>query len=195
MAMTKTTGRGGDAPLFAWGDALRTARARRRRLVRRSGLVLGVIVAVAATIVAPPLPRLVWNASASAPVGLYAVRPGVVLGRGDMVVAWSPAAVRPLAAERHYLPQNVPLVKRVAGIAGDEICALGSTIYRDGVAVAARKRFDGRGRSLPAWRGCRILRGSEIFLLNDTPDSFDGRYFGTTEGRDFIGKARLLWAQ
>jgi type IV secretory pathway protease TraF len=29
----------------------------------------------------------------------------------------------------------------------------------------------------------------------DAPASFDGRYFGVTEGRDIVGKARLLWAR
>jgi type IV secretory pathway protease TraF len=33
-----------------------------------------------------------------------------------------------------------------------------------------------------------------IFLLmTETPDSFDGRYFGPTLGQDVIGRATPLW--
>lgn len=164
-------------------------------LVRRGGAAAVTIAAVCATIVAPPLPRLVWNASASAPLGLYAVTPGAPLARGDMAVARLPHAMRRLAAARHYIPENVPLVKRVGGVAGDEMCALGGTIYRDGQAIAVRKASDAHGRPLPVWHGCRMLRGSQVFLLMDAPDSFDGRYFGITQGSDIVGKARLLWAR
>src|SRR3546814_1556457 len=41
------------------------------------------------TMAFPPAPRLVWNASASAPIGLYAVTPGAPVGPGDMVIARS----------------------------------------------------------------------------------------------------------
>jgi conjugative transfer signal peptidase TraF len=182
------------APLFTWGDALRAARHRRRTLrVRGIVLMLGAAL-LGATIIAPPTPRLVWNASASAPVGLYRVSPSVPLARGNMVVAWAPSHARSLAAARHYLPANVPLVKRVTGVAGDEICALGRSIYRDGRLIAVRRLKDGKGRTMPHWQGCRILRGGDLFLLMDAPDSFDGRYFGMTDGSDIIGKAQLLWA-
>ena len=43
--------------------------------------------------------------------------------------------------------------------------------------------------------GCVRLRGDQRFLLMDAPASFDGRYFGVTEGTDIVGKARLLWAR
>ena len=38
-----------------------------------------------------------------------------------------------------------------------------------------------------------VLRGRQLFLLMDSPSSFDGRYFGSTDGEDVIGKATLLW--
>ena len=45
---------------------------------------------------------LVWNASASAPVGFYRVQAGGPIDRGDMVVAWTPEPARSLAARRRY---------------------------------------------------------------------------------------------
>jgi len=183
-----------DLPLFAWGEALRAVRRRRRTLTRRAALVALGCACLAGTIVVPPLPRLVWNASASAPLGLYRVAPGGAVARGDMVVARTPISVRGLAARRHYLPANVPLVKRVAGVPGDRICAAGVTITVNGRLLAPRRVRDRLGRPLPWWHGCRTLRDGAVFLLMaEAPDSFDGRYFGPSDARDIIGKASPLW--
>ncbi|SDA25393.1 S26 family signal peptidase [Sphingomonas sp. NFR15] len=183
-----------DLPLFAWGHALRAARARRMTLRCRAA-VLGVgITCLGLTIALPPLPRLVWNATASAPIGLYAVSPGATLERGDMVIAWPPVEVRHLAASRRYLPANVPLVKRVVGIAGDTICGVDRVVTVNGRPVAKRRTADAAGRPLPAWQGCIRLAPSMVFLLmTKTPDSFDGRYFGPTLAQDVVGKATPLW--
>jgi len=183
-----------DLPLFAWGAALRAARRRRTMLVRRSLFIAFGCACVGATIAAPPLPRLVWNASASAPLGLYAVAPGVPITRGDMVIARVPQDVRDLAARRHYIPANVPLVKRVAAVPGDVVCASGSAIGVNGEVVARRLGSDRAGRPLPRWAGCRTLRnGAVLLLMTVRPDSFDGRYFGPTGPEDVLGKATLLW--
>lgn len=191
--MTGRRNRAGDTPLLAWGDALRADKIRRSKLRKRIAITGGGIVILLASAALPPAPRLVWNASASAPVGLYGVSPGAAADPGDMVIARVPDPFRLLAAERRYLPMNVPLVKRVKAIAGDEICALGQEIFVNGRWTAERRVADGQGRPMPAWSGCIRLRGGQLFLLMDNPASFDGRYFGATEGRDVIGKARLLW--
>ncbi|MDE8652171.1 S26 family signal peptidase [Novosphingobium album (ex Liu et al. 2023)] len=186
---------GVDAPLLAWGDALRAAKVRRRKLGRRIAVLAAGGAVLLASAVFPPTPRLVWNASASAPIGLYAVSPEDLAEAGDMVIARVPAPHRRLAATRRYLPMNVPLVKRVAAAAGDEVCALGQEIFVNGRWTAERRVADGAGRPMPMWSGCVRLRGRQLFLLMDTPASFDGRYFGVTEGIDVIGKARLLWTR
>jgi len=185
--------RTGDAPLLDWGDALRAAKLRRRRLGRRSAIIGAGIAIVLTSAALPPAPRLIWNASASAPIGLYAVSPGAPAKPGDMVIARVPERFRRLAAERRYLPMNVPLVKRVIAYAGDEVCALGQDIFVNGRWTAERRVVDGMGRPMPIWTGCERLHGPQLFLLMDNPASFDGRYFGPTEGKDIVGKARLLW--
>lgn len=181
-----------ERPLVFRLAAARAARTRRLRLVRRAaGLALGAAI-LGATVVARPAPRLVWNASASAPIGFYVITYRSAIRRGSMVLARLPMPVRRFAAERHYLPFNVPLVKHVAGVVGDRICARGATIFRDGEPIAARKVRDMHGRPLPSWHGCRRLRDGELFLLNAPADSFDGRYFGVTTSADVIGKAHKL---
>lgn len=191
--MTGRRKRASDAPLLAWGEALRAAKTGRARLRRRIAITGGGIAVLLATLAVPPAPRLVWNASASAPIGLYAVTPGATVERGDMVVARIPGRFRAFAAERRYLPMNVPLVKRVVADAGDEVCALGREIFVNGGRAAERRLADRHGRPLPTWSGCLRLHGRQLFLLMDDPASFDGRYFGVTEERDIVGKARLLW--
>ncbi|TCP65484.1 S26 family signal peptidase [Sphingomonas sp. PP-CE-1G-424] len=185
-----------DLPLFAFGDALRAARRQRRTIVRRS-VAIGIgLVCVGLTIACPPRPRLVWNASASAPIGLYAVAPGDTVARGDMVIARTPISVREMAARRHYIPANVPLVKRVAGVPGNRICGIGNGVFVDGRRVATRLAHDASGRPLPWWTGCRTLTdGALLLLMAETPDSFDGRYFGPTSASDVVGKATALWVR
>lgn len=185
-------------PLFAWEKqrwAERQRMARVRRIWLRRTTLLGIgMTALGLTIARPPLPRLVWNASASAPIGLYAVSPGTAPGRGDMVIAWPPAAARQFAAHRRYLPANVPLVKRVVAVAGDTICGVDRTVTVNGRRVALRRAADAAGRPLPAWQGCiRLAPGMVFLLMTETPDSFDGRYFGPTAARDIIGRATPLW--
>ena len=194
--MTRRTDRGPQLPLLAWGDQLRAQRAKRRRLGRRIAIIGAGITALGLTAALPPAPRFVWNASASAPIGLYAVTPGADADPGDTVIARVPEPWRILAASRRYLPANVPLVKRVAAGPGDEICALGQEIFINGRRAAERVAADPRGRPMPWWSGCVRLRAHQFFLLmTRNPASFDGRYFGLTESSQIIGKARPLWTR
>ena len=178
------------------GEDLRRILAVRRRRRRRLAIatLAGMSALPLAATVAWPVPRLlVWNASASAPLGLYAVRPHVPIRRGDMVIAWTPEPARSLAAVRHYLPQNVPVVKRSVAVAGDRVCAAGRTVSINGKVAAIRRNADAAGRPLPSWAGCRRLVDGEHLLLMDHPASFDGRYFGVTQATDILGAARLVW--
>lgn len=183
------------APNIA-GDLRRIA-ARRRHRQRLALAVLagGIAAALAASIPWKPPILFLWNASASAPVGLYRLHAGDPLQRGDMVIAWMPGPARDLAASRHYLPANVPLVKRVAAAAGDRVCAAGRAISINGRHVAMRQGSDAAGRPMPWWSGCRKLRRHEYFLMMDSAFSFDGRYFGMSRRDDVLGRAELLWAK
>jgi type IV secretory pathway protease TraF len=101
--------------------------------------------------------------------------------------------MRLVAARRRYLPLRVPLVKRVGAVAGDRVCAVGEAVSINGRTTTQRRNEDALGRPLPWWTGCETLSDGEILLLSPAAASFDGRYFGVTNGRDVIGQARLLW--
>ena len=178
------------------GD-LRPLVARRRRRRQRltiAALAMAGSVPCAATLVSVPMPRLVWNASASSPRGLYRVVDRVRPTRGDIVLAKLPPAIAALAARRGYLPAGVPLVKRVAAGPGDRVCARGARLFIDHRLAALRKTVDRSGRKLPAWRGCRRLGTDEILLLGEHPWSFDGRYAGPTRRDDVLARVVLVWA-
>ena len=155
---------------------------------------LTVVLLVLASLVARPRPLLLWNASASAPVGLYFVGGKAKLARGDMAIARLPAGLRLFAARRGYLPMNVPLVKRVVGVAGDRVCAAGDKVRVNGSVVARRLAIDAREREMPWWSGCvSLAEGDYLFVMSDSPASFDGRYFGVSRVEDVVGEAVLLW--
>lgn len=163
----------------------------RRALVLALGV--GALGALAAPALLRPVPRLVWNASASAPVGLWRIAPGEVPAVGDYVAAIAPPAARLLAAQRGYLPANVPLIKTVAAAGGDLVCTAGPRLLVNGVVVAERRKADARGRPLPWWRGCRRLEDGAVLVLSPSVDGFDSRYFGPVSRTAVIGKATPLW--
>ncbi len=68
-----------------------------------------------------PTPRLAWNASASTPIGLYAIRRLPVAHTGDLVVITPPAVLAGWLARGHYLPEKVLLVKQDKLVRSTEI--------------------------------------------------------------------------
>lgn len=135
--------------------------------------------------------KLVYNASASAPIGFYWIDQVSVL-RGDTVLIRLPEHVRELVESRLYLPPNVPLIKRVMGIKGDKICRKGQEVMINNVSVLVALSEDDQGQKLPVWRGCTTLGLDSFFLLQNHPKSFDGRYFGPLDRTLIIGRARKL---
>lgn len=138
--------------------------------------------------------RLVWNASASTPVGLYLVVPVGELEVADLVMVAPPEPLARFLAERGYMPTNVPLMKRVVGLPWQQICRAGSTVTVDGITIGEALPRDRHGRDLPVWQGCRVLAEDEVFLMNPSvPGSLDGRYFGPLPAGSITGRAVPLW--
>ncbi|UNU44488.1 S26 family signal peptidase [Sphingopyxis sp. YF1] len=142
-----------------------------------------------------PAPRLLWNASASAPIGLYRVDTGARPAAGDLVAIEPPPPLGDWLAQRGYLPRGVPLLKRVAGVPGQRICRTGAFVTIDGHGAARAVARDRLRRPLPIWLGCRIIGRGEFFLLNAAPDSLDGRYFGAISATGLVGVAQPIWTR
>lgn len=141
-------------------------------------------------------PCLIWNVTASAPVGFYVVVQVSALHRGDLVLAVPPPSVQRFAAQRDYLPIGVPLVKHIGALGGDDVCSTDNVITINGHIAARRLTGDHLHRLLPAWTGCRTLSNSQLLLLNeDVATSFDGRYFGPTATSAVMGRLVPLWTR
>ena len=163
-----------------------------RRAVALFVMAVGVAF-ITFTMTARPMPRLLWNASASVPIGLYGIEPPGKLAVTNLVVAAAPELAT-FFAERGYLPLGVPLIKRILALPGQSVCRTGLLITVDGKAVGTALAQDSRGRALPVWQGCRLIARDEVFLMNsDEAGSLDGRYFGPIPVTAIVGRALPLW--
>ena len=143
-----------------------------------------------------PAPRLIWNASASVPIGLYALRPIGELHVGDLLVITPPEPLARFLDERDYLPKGVPLLKRVLALPGHSVCRSEGVITVDGTVMGDVLDRDHLGRPLPYWQGCRVIADGEIFVMNRQPeDSLDSRYFGPLPVTSIVGRAAPLWTR
>ncbi|WP_342739931.1 S26 family signal peptidase [Bradyrhizobium sp. B117] len=141
-----------------------------------------------------PAPRLIWNATASTPIGLYALQPLGGLRDLELVAVRLPEPIASFLADGGFLPNGVPLLKHVMALPGQTVCRSGDTVSVDHVDVGAAHDRDHLGRPLPRWSGCHTLEPGEVFLMNPTvPDSLDGRYFGALPVTSIVARAVPLW--
>lgn len=159
--------------------------------VRLTVAALG-LGAIAFAVLADVRPHVVWNGSESVDRGFYQIEDGP-MKRGDLVLTRIPEWAETLAWERHYYPQNIPLLKRIVAAQGDRICRIGAKIIVNGASVATAKKTDSLGHDMPLWNGCRVLDADKILLINAHAGSFDGRYFGATDRSLIIGRAVPVW--
>lgn len=104
-------------------------------------LSYGVVMAASVSLlgvasIASFAPRLIWNASASTPVGFYTIGEVGNLEVTDLVAVDAPEPLATFLSDGGYLPRGVPLLKRVA--------ALGTAGLSDRARHHRRRRADGR---------------------------------------------------
>lgn len=167
--------------------------------MRRFGWVMSTLVAslgIGASALFHPMPRLIWNASPSVPIGLYTVHPAGALHLTELVVVQPPEALADFLEERHYLAKGVPTLKRILALSGQALCRVGRTITVGGFTVGEALDHDSLSRPLPAWQGCRVVASGQVFLMNRQSEaSFDGRYFGPLPASTIVGRADPLWTR
>jgi conjugative transfer signal peptidase TraF len=139
-------------------------------------------------------PSYIWNASESVPIGLYRLQAARRLDVAELVAVRPPEPLTTFLDLNGYLPNGLPMLKRVLALPGQTVCRTGLTIVVDNIEIGQARDRDGRGRPLPVWQGCHILAAGEIFLMNwQSADSFDGRYFGPIPASAVIGQAIPVW--
>jgi conjugative transfer signal peptidase TraF len=155
-----------------------------------------VVTLLVGTMLLRPASWLIWNASASVPIGLYAVRSAGTLYASELVLVRPPDALAAFLQERGYLALGVPLLKHVLALPGQSVCRTDRTITVDDRAIGNALDRDRMGRDLPTWQGCRIVAEGQVFLMNPmSVYSFDGRYFGLLPASAIVGQLVPLWIE
>jgi len=95
---------------------------------------------------------------------------------------------------------DVPFIKRVIGVAGDEVELRDGLVYVNGVAIDEPYIFEDQGGppqvSLPAPGGAThwLIPDGELFVMGDhREDSADSRNFGPIEVSHVVGRAWLRY--
>ncbi len=134
-----------------------------------------------------------YNGTPSMPVGVY-LRTSASITPGAIVTVRATDVAPEYAAARSFTKPGNRFLKRIAAATGDVVCAYGPNVWINGEALPERQRQDGSGRTLPRWSGCLTLSHGQVLLLGETPDSFDGRYWGPTPVSKIEGVWRRLGA-
>jgi len=162
----------------------------RETVWRRRWPILALVTAVSALSLGGAFaarPVLLFNLTPSEPTGLYVETPDRPAD-GRLVAFEAPAAAFPYADGRLGYLRHTPLLKAVAGVAGDEVCTLAGRLRINGRDRAPIAAHDGLGVALPHWSGCRRLAANELFVFSDrVSNSFDSRYFGPVNRSAVIG--------
>ncbi len=133
----------------------------KRRIILGGGAALCALLLPA---IHRPTLRLVWNVTASVPIGLYRVLPDETPDRGELVaVRPSPTLARYMASRR-YVEAGALLVKPVAAVAGQQVCRTGATVTIDDETVAT-----GRAPMPPIMPGRRATSAMQQMACRSRP--------------------------
>ncbi len=139
---------------------------------------------------------LLWNASASIPVGIYLIEITDTRYVSELVAVLPPEPLARYLEAGNYLPRGVPMLKHVLALPGQTVCREGLVVTIDKVVAGMARERDRRGRALPVWQGCRVVAQDALFLMNlRSADSLDGRYFGPLPRSAVTGRARPVWTK
>lgn len=164
-------------------------------LAKRKPFVIAATAAVAIAMLMAPMSAIsaqfVWNMTSSAPAGVYRIdRSSWEVG--DRVAVLPSQDLAADLNRRGILPEGKLLIKRVVAADGETVCRRDDKVSINGRVAATALTAAPDGVLLPLWRGCVTLADDQVFLLGDTANSYDGRYFGVTSAYAIVGRAMLV---
>jgi type IV secretory pathway protease TraF len=162
--------------------------------------LLGVVTLAAGLWYTPY--SLVWNPSASIPTGLYLSKQydGKPLERQSIVcfVYAEPA----WAAGRRYLPAGFRICKPIAGIEGDSVEKVDSSVrvktpagQTTAYVVPALTDRHGSMLDTQALLEGTVARGEVVLLAPAHPNSYDSRYLGAIQILNVTHQIWPLWVK
>lgn len=163
--------------------------------MRKTPIILSIVVVTGLSL-APFLPKkIAINPTPSAPKGLYLIEKFQKnnVKKGDYIIIPVPESYRNLVVARRYLAPDIPLLKQIVALEGDQICIKKTQVFINGRYKATALKVDSRGRKMPQLSGCFTLKSDQFFALMPANNSLDSRYFGALEFKNIIGIAYPLW--
>lgn len=157
------------------------------RMIGRAAFAL--LLVTGALLIVGAIAGARFNTTKSLPLGLYWVVDRPIERQAYVRFCPPSEGAFALAMERGYLsegkggcPHGSAMIKRVAGVVGDNVEAGDAAVFLNGKPLP-KSRFreaDGLGRPMPRpENGKWQLGASELWVMSDTNDrSFDSRYFG-----------------
>lgn len=136
------------------------------------------------------LHRVRVNLTPSLPPGLYHLHPVTDwLSRGSLVIIPVPASIR------SFHSRWLPLLKPVAGLAGDVLCRRQDHLVRQGEDFGPIYTTP-HGQPVPVALqegDCLTVPPGQVFLASPKDRSLDSRYFGLVAIADLTALATPVW--
>ncbi|VBB08466.1 peptidase s24/s26a/s26b/s26c [Lucifera butyrica] len=135
-----------------------------------------------------------FNLTNSVPIGIYKVVPGSTVGIGEYVVFDLPDRIANQIEGRSWYDRNIPLIKRVEGLPGDQFEIRNYGFFINDSYIGPVFQADTAGLPLPQDHGVHTVRpGRFLPVAADIPNSFDGRYYGDVATSQIRAIVKPIW--
>ncbi|WP_336015322.1 S26 family signal peptidase [Fusobacterium polymorphum] len=163
--------------------------------------------------------RYVFNISESLPIGIYQKLEDKNFQKGDLVILDIPKERMDFMISRGYIDGKMlkTMLKRIEGVEGEtfkvltveelkgslfsennefssiEISSLPKKfLIKENKILGSISNFDSRGRQLPQIKSPLILNKDEFFVMGESDNSFDSRYFGKIKKEEILYKVKPI---
>ena len=161
----------------------------------------------------------IFNISESLPIGIYQKLEDKNFQKGDLVILDIPKERMDFMISRGYIDGNMlkTMLKRIEGVEGEtfkvltveelkgslfsennefssiEISSLPKKfLIKENKILGSISNFDSRGRQLPQIKSPLILNKDEFFVMGESDNSFDSRYFGKIKKEEILYKVKPI---
>ena len=161
----------------------------------------------------------IFNISKSLPIGIYQKLEDKNFQKGDLVVLDIPKERMDFMISRGYIDGNMlkTMLKRIEGVEGETFKALSiedlktyqlneniefssidipksskKFLVKENKILGSISNFDSYGRQLPQIESPLILNKDEFFVMGESDNSFDSRYFGKIKKEEILYKVKPI---